>query len=54
MSETRTEGGQPDEHHHEDERQAIAEGQEKLDAQSDGQGLAAEAGRGEETGLSEG
>jgi hypothetical protein len=36
------------------ERRAIAEGQEKLDAQADGEGLAAEAGSGEETGLAEG
>ncbi|WP_435769596.1 hypothetical protein [Nocardioides sp. SYSU DS0651] len=38
----------------EDERREIAEGQEVLDAQADGEGLAAEAGAGEETGLAEG
>jgi hypothetical protein len=36
------------------ERQEIADVEEKLDAQSDGEGLAAEAGRSEETGLAEG
>ena len=36
------------------EREAIAEVDEELDAQSDGEGLGAEAGRGEENGLSEG
>jgi hypothetical protein len=36
------------------ERQRIAEVQEQLDAQADGEGLAAEAGAGEETGLAEG
>lgn len=36
------------------ERQEIAEVQEELDARADGDGLAAEAGAGEETGLAEG
>ncbi len=36
------------------ERQAIAEGQEQLDARSEGEGLAAEAGRAEETGIAQG
>lgn len=36
------------------QRQEIAATQEQLDAESDGDGLAAEAGRGEETGISEG
>jgi hypothetical protein len=36
------------------ERREIAEGQQRLDAQSDGEGLAAEAGAGEEAGLTEG
>ena len=54
MSETRNENGPADQHDHDAERQQIAEAQEKLDAQSDGEGLAAEAGRGEETGLAEG
>jgi len=35
-------------------REDIAEVDDKLDAQADGEGLAAEAGRGEETGLAEG
>ena len=54
MSDTRNENSPADEHDHDAERQGIAEVQEKLDAQSDGDGLAAEAGRGEETGLGEG
>lgn len=54
MSRTHSENDQADEHDHEAERRAISEGQEKLDAQSDGEGLAAEAGRGEESGLAEG
>lgn len=36
------------------EQEEIAEVQEQLDEESEGDGLAAEAGRGEETGLSEG
>ena len=36
------------------EQEEIAEVQQQLDEESDGEGLAAEAGRGEETGLSEG
>lgn len=36
------------------ERRDIAELQEKLDAEAEGDGLAAEAGRSEENGLSEG
>jgi len=36
------------------ERRRIAELQEELDARADGDGLAAEAGAGEETGLPEG
>jgi len=52
MSESTNENSPVDDH--DDERQAIGEGQEKLDAQSDGEGLAAEAGRGEDAGLAEG
>lgn len=37
-----------------DERRRIAEVQEQLDAQAEGEGLAAEAGAGEEMGLAEG
>jgi hypothetical protein len=37
-----------------DRRDAITEVDDELDAQADGDGLAAEAGRGEETGLAEG
>lgn len=37
-----------------DEREQIAKTQEKLDAEADGDGLAAEAGEGEENGLAEG
>lgn len=36
------------------ERKEIAEVQERLDAEADGDGLAAEAGSGEEAGLAEG
>ncbi|MEV7428018.1 MULTISPECIES: hypothetical protein [unclassified Nocardioides] len=36
------------------EQQEIAEVQEQLDEQADGDGLAAEAGSGDETGLTEG
>jgi hypothetical protein len=36
------------------ERREIAEVQDELDARADGDGLAAEAGRGEENGLAEG
>ena len=39
---------------HAAEREEIAEVDDLLDAQSDGEGLGAEAGRGEENGLSEG
>ena len=49
-NETTPEGGSTDD----DERREIAEVQERLDAQADGDGLAAEAGAGEETGLAEG
>lgn len=37
-----------------DEREQIAKTQEKLDAEADGDGLAAEADRGEDAGLAEG
>lgn len=43
-----------DRDHDADKRQKITEVQDKLDAEADDEGLAAEAGRGEETGLSEG
>jgi len=39
---------------HEAERREMDEVQDQLDAEADGEGLAAEAGRGEEAGLSEG
>ncbi|MDH2415938.1 hypothetical protein [Nocardioides sp. CER19] len=42
------------EHDPEAERREIGEVDDELDAQSDGDGLAAEAGRSEETGLAEG
>lgn len=61
MSETSSEAGAtsgdtPDETDRRDaeRRQAVADVEEELDARSDGEGLAAEAGSGEETGLSEG
>src|SRR3954462_13812398 len=53
MSETRNEYSPADEHDDDSRRQEMAEVQEKLDAQSDGDGVAAEAGRGEDTGLAE-
>jgi hypothetical protein len=37
-----------------DQQQAIAEVDEQLDAQSDGEGLGNEAGRGEDTGIAQG
>lgn len=37
-----------------DERREIADVQERLDEEADGDGLAAEAGTGDETGLTEG
>ena len=53
MSETSNQGGPADEDDRAAERREIAEVQEELDAEADGDGLAAEAGRGEEMGLSE-
>ena len=53
-SETTDDNTSSPEREHEAQRREIAEVQEKLDAQADGDGLAAEAGRGEETGLAEG
>jgi hypothetical protein len=43
-----------DEGSDEAKRREIAEVDAELDARADGEGLAAEAGRGEETGLAEG
>ena len=56
MSENSTEKDTEQDHPEQDhpEQDEIAEVQERLDEESDGDGLAAEAGRGEETGLSEG
>jgi hypothetical protein len=54
MSEASNESGRTEEDDLEGERQEIAELDEKLDAQADGEGLAAEVGRGEEMGLAEG
>lgn len=54
MSGTDNQNRPATEQDHEAQRQEIADVQEKLDAESDEQGLAAEAGRGEETGLTEG
>lgn len=48
------EDGPADEQDRREQQQEIADVQEKLDAAADGDGLAAEAGRGEEMGLSEG
>ena len=54
MSETSNENDRPQEDQLEAQRQEIVEVEDQLDAQADGDGLAAEAGRGEETGLGEG
>jgi hypothetical protein len=54
MSQTNDGKGTKQELDDQAEREAIAEVDEKLDEQSDGEGLGAEAGRGEEYGLSEG
>ena len=53
MSEQQGESSTPQDDQ-DSERREIAEVDEELDAESEGEGLAAEAGRGEETGLSEG
>lgn len=50
----RNEGKPVKDRDNETERQDIAEVQDELDAEADGEGLAAEAGRGEEAGLAEG
>lgn len=54
MSDHSNEGPRPDEDGNQAERREIAELQDRLDAEADGEGLAAEAGRGEEMGLAEG
>jgi hypothetical protein len=54
MSETSNDKSPADERDHEAKRREIAEVDDELDAEADGDGLAAEAGRGEETGLAEG
>ena len=54
MSQTNDENGPVDESVDESTREAIAEVDKKLDADADGEGLAAEAGRSEENGLAEG
>ena len=54
MSETRNARSPAGEHDDNAKRQEVAEVREKLDAQSDGERLAAEAGTGDETGLAEG
>lgn len=54
VSQTNDENTSAADHDPEDEREAVAAVDEELDARSDGDGLAAEAGRAEETGISEG
>ena len=54
MSESSDENTSEAEGMHDAERRHISEVQDKLDAEADGDGLAAEAGSGEETGLAEG
>ena len=54
MSKTSGANGERAEVDDEAQRREMAEVQEKLDAESDGDGLGAEAGAGDETGLTEG
>jgi hypothetical protein len=54
VSESSNESGPAVEQDLEGEREEIAEVDEELDAEAEGDGLAAEAGRGEEAGLAEG
>ena len=54
MTETSNSKGSQAERDHDAQRQEMAEVDEELDARSEGEGLAAEAGSGEETGLAEG
>lgn len=54
MSKPSNVSGPDHERDREDERKRIAEVDEELNAQADGEGLAAEAGRAETTGLAEG
>lgn len=54
MSETSNEKDEQAARDHDDQRREMAEVDDELDARSDGEGLAAEAGAGEETGLAEG
>jgi len=54
MSETSHEKHSNAEADHAAQQRDMAEVEEELDARSDGEGLAAEAGSGEETGLAEG
>jgi hypothetical protein len=54
MSQSSDEDSSGAEHDGDAQRQEIADVQEQLDARSDGEGLAAEAGSGEEMGLAEG
>lgn len=51
---TETNDEQPDQPDLDQERRDIADLEERLDAESEGDGLAAEAGRSEENGLAEG
>ena len=54
MSELNNESVSNAEREQDAQREQIGEVQDKLDAEADGDGLAAEAGSGEETGLAEG
>jgi len=54
MSENSNEPGPQDGPDLDAEREEIGELQDRLDAEAEGDGLAAEAGRSEETGLSQG
>ena len=54
MSEDSNTSEPADERDRKDQQQEMADVDEKLDAQADGEGLAAEADRAEQTGISEG
>jgi len=54
MSETSNEKHSKADADHAAQQREMAEVEDKLDERSDGEGLAAEAGSGEETGLAEG
>ncbi len=54
MNEKKDQKGERAEHDDQAERQEISDVEDELDARSDGEGLEAEAGRAEETGIAGG